>query len=65
MSKRSYKALAIMCSLFGLSAISESLRIWNSSAPDIAPERVYLSIMAFVMTFGIFWLANHFWKKGK
>lgn len=65
MNKGSYKVLAFVCTIFGFASISESLRIWNSPAPDIAPQRVYLSIMAFVMTFGIFWLANYFWKKGK
>jgi hypothetical protein len=63
MSKGSYKALAIVCGILGISGISESMRIWNSSAPDIAPERTYLSIMAFLMTFGLFWLARHFWRK--
>lgn len=65
MNKGIYKALAIVCAMIGFAAISQTLRIWNSLATDIAPLFIYLLIMSFVMTFGIFWLANIFWKKGK
>ncbi|MCH2195939.1 hypothetical protein [Kordia sp.] len=65
MSKATYKRLAILCLLIiAFGAIPETFRIMTSNAPDIAPQRTYLTIMAFVMTFGIVYLAVYFWRKG-
>ncbi|AXG72319.1 hypothetical protein KORDIASMS9_04590 [Kordia sp. SMS9] len=65
MSKVAYKRLAIFCVIItAFGAIPEISRIMTSNAPDIAPQRTYLTIMVVSITCGILYLAFYFWRKG-
>lgn len=58
-----WKALSILFFVLTLGAVSEAMRIFNSTDEDIANDRTFLSIMAIVIT-GIFvFLAVMFWRK--
>jgi hypothetical protein len=57
------KVLAILFTLFSLFALRETFRILTSNEPDIAPNRVELSIMAVILTWGFIFVAIRFWKK--
>jgi hypothetical protein len=58
-----WKFLAIVFSLFCFGALSETVRIFTSDAPDIAPNRTGLSIMAVALTSIIIFFTIRFWKK--
>jgi len=65
MNKTLYTLLAFLFGLMSLGAISESYRIMTSSAPDIAPQRIYLTVMTLTMTAFMLTLTRYFWRKGK
>lgn len=65
MSKTFFKILAFFFGLMSLGGISESYRVMTSNAPDIAPERGYLTIMSLVMLAVMLTLTRYFWKKSK
>ncbi len=65
MSKAFYKFLAVFFGFLVFGGISESYRIMTSSAPDIASQRRYLTIMSLGMLALFSFLARYFWKKGK
>lgn len=65
MSKTFFKILAFFFGLMSLGGISESYRVMTSNAPDIAPERGYLTIMSLVMLEVMLTLTRYFWKKSK
>jgi hypothetical protein len=58
-----WKALAILFSLLTFGALKESLRIFTSSAPDIAGNRTELIIMTVVLTGVLFFFTIRFWRK--
>ncbi len=59
-----YKILAFIFGIMAIGGISESYRIMTSSAPDIAPERTYLTIMSLGMLALFLFLTRYFWRKG-
>jgi len=65
MSKTFYKILAFFFGLMSFGGMSEAYRIMTSSAPDIAPQRTYLTIMSLGMLALFLFLTRYFWKKGK
>ncbi len=65
MNKAFYKILAFIFGLGAIGGMSESYRIMTSSAPDIAPQRTYLTIMALGMLVLFLFLTRYFWRKGK
>jgi len=58
-----WKALAIIFTLFSLGSVKETFRIFTSDAPDIAPNRTGLIIMALTITGVIIFFTIRFWKK--
>lgn len=65
MNKTLYKILAFILGIMSLGAMSETYRIMTSSAPDIAPQRTNLTIMAFVFLIGFILGTRYFWNKSK
>jgi hypothetical protein len=65
MNKTFYKILAFIFGFMAIGGISESYRIMTSSAPDIAPQRTYLTIMSLGMLALFLFLTRYFWRKGK
>ncbi|MDO5981746.1 hypothetical protein [Flavivirga spongiicola] len=65
MNKIFFKILAFIFGLMSLGGMSESYRIMTSPAPDIAPERTYLTIMSLGMLALFLFLTRYFWRKGK
>jgi hypothetical protein len=58
-----WKTLAIIFTLLSLGSLKETIRIFTSDAPDIAPNRTGLSIMALTFTGVIIFFTIRFWKK--
>ena len=65
MNKMFYKILAFVFGFMSLGGLSESYRIMTSDAPDIAPQRGYLTIMTLVMLAIMLTLTRYFWRKSK
>jgi len=65
MNKIFYKVLTFIFGLMSLGGMSESYRIMTSSAPDIAPQRTYLTIMSLGMLALFLFLTRYFWRKAK
>lgn len=65
MNKVFYKALAFLFGAMSLGGMSESYRIMTSSAPDIATQRTYLTIMSLGMLALFLTLTRYFWIKAK
>jgi hypothetical protein len=58
-----WKALAIIFTVLSLGSLKETFRILTSDAPDIAPNRTELIIMALTMTGAIIFFTIRFLKK--
>lgn len=58
-----WKALAILFTVLTMGAVQESFRIFTSSAPDIANNRIELIPMTVVFTGVIVFLAIFFWRR--
>ncbi len=65
MNKPFYKIIAVILGIMSLGAMSETYRIMTSNALDIAPQRTYLTIMAFVFLIGLLLGTRYFWNKSK
>jgi hypothetical protein len=65
MNKSFYKFLAILLTLILFGSINETLRIISSNEKDIASQRIYLIIMALIISSLIIYLINVFWKKSQ
>nr|WP_321244629.1 hypothetical protein [uncultured Psychroserpens sp.] len=64
MNKTFYKSLSFFFGFFSFSSINETYRIMTSNAPDIVPERTFLTLMAITITGAFLSLTIYFWKKG-
>ncbi len=60
-----HKVFAIIFGLISFGAISELFRIITSNDSDIASQKLYLTIMAFIITILLLYLTRYFWKKSK
>jgi hypothetical protein len=58
-----WKILAIVFTLFSIGMLKETLRIFTSPAPDIAPNRTGLIIMAITITLVVIFFTIRFWRK--
>lgn len=65
MNKIFYKTLSLVFGMMALGGMCESYRIMTSSAPDIAPQRTYLTIMSLGMLALFLFLTRYFWRKSK
>jgi len=65
MNKKTFKILALFFGIMSFSLLSETHRIMTSDAPDIAPQRGSLTIMAFVALVIFLILTGYFWRKSK
>tara|TARA_B100000809_G_C14996966_1_gene480080 strand:- start:232 stop:435 length:204 start_codon:yes stop_codon:yes gene_type:complete len=64
MNKTFFKWLSFFFGIFSFGGINKTYIIMTSNAPDIAPERTYLAIMALLVTGAFFSLTIYFWRKG-
>ena len=58
-----YKLIAIFFGLISFGAISELFRIITSNDSDISSQKLYLAIMAFIITIILLYLTRYFWRK--
>ncbi len=65
MNKIFYRIIAAFLGLMSLGSMSETYRIMTSDAPDIAPQRTFLSIMAILLLIGLLLATRYFWNKSK
>jgi len=64
MNKTFHKLISFFFGIFSFGAINETYRIMTSNAPDIVPERTYLTIMALLIIGSFLSLTIYFWRKG-
>lgn len=58
-----WKALAILFSILTIGGTKETIRIFTSSAPDIANNRMELMIMSVILMSLFIFLTIRFWRK--